>query len=350
MVLNDAYRQRLGRLLLQARTIQLSKYEQSGEDTLRSTLFPEVRSLLQEGFQTIQELEEELGHVSPEHLRESDAFAGSGVSSPQENLADLCFIALAELRPHRLQMEKPADCGSTWTCLARAERMVHSLVHALTAIESELAILAGVPATTQGLIGVHQSLGLRQACAKFRHHVRQAQSLNPNDLTLQLRSIGTAIVRLQGRQEFNYLRVTDRLMTAHLRDRILQWLRNFPKDETQGSRLIDETLVFTSLLEQVNQRQEVVEADLQELEAVAALLAGEEPFSPLPAAAQTRLQSLLGRSDALDDLVIGRGTASSVLSVVREVLQSLHADSASRNRPNRSTPSRSASAAEARRS
>lgn len=318
-------------LLARVRSIQLSST--TGDDTVAPTahLLSEVRAVVRASVETLAELEAEaysmasegVAGAAPALSSSSDDPSGAPVGTAA-SLADVCFLAVAELRSHDEKLARlgGVDAGSVWSVLAVAEQSLQALCQALSAAESELALVLGVSPRAAACSTLARRLEVRRACGSFRHHVQGAEQEFSADLDAFLRSAVTALVRLRGRQEFLSLALTDRLMVRHLAERVFAWGRS-DRDREEGGHLRDEILLFQELLGQVNAEPEVSEHDLLQVSELLEDLQEESLWGPPPLSALERLRTLRGRDAELDRLLADRADIFQLLEALARLRRDL---------------------------
>lgn len=316
--MNGAKQAELADLLIQVRSVQLNPYEGRGPATLSGHLIPQMRELLDDVLASLADLEAEAYRVASEEPGSVGAPHGPSAATAA-SLSDVCFVALAELRPLGKLLAELGEGASLWACLTGLERALDALEQALRAAELELAAFLHAPPKTSSTRQVPNDLVTRRACGMLRRHVSEASQAHEEDVEGFLRSVGTALVRFRGRDEFADVGITDRLMVTALRDRILTWLRSPERDAVGGGRLADEVLVFIRFLNRVNHLPEIVAHDVGELSFLSEALLEHPADEPVPEGLRSRLRGLLGRDDKLDDKILDGASVGDLLPVAREV-------------------------------
>ncbi|MCB1034073.1 MAG: hypothetical protein KDD47_09595 [Acidobacteria bacterium] len=291
-MIRDA-QQELARIVSRARSIEFEKYETSAANELLADLVPEVHALLQEA--------SDAAHTVEDLVQDPRTFddVGGDASSPLEQLADLCFIVHGEFSARKNQLETVSRKAAPWLVLAAAERASTTVARGLCALEQELSALAGTPSRTHHVDLLDHSLKGRVAATKFRRAVLQPSEA---PASLQVRTAGTALARLIGRDEFRHLHVPDRASARELHRRVVDFLRQEKPQIEEGERLLEDARTFAVLLVELNQREELVRHDLALIRRSLEALAQLDPIAPLPEPEVQRLHSLFGRDDVLDEL------------------------------------------------
>ncbi|MCB1056242.1 MAG: hypothetical protein KDD11_12145 [Acidobacteria bacterium] len=319
----------LAGLISEIRSVQLERYEQPGFSAeLYDRVLPQVGQVTRRSLETLESLEEQLegieaGEESPAWWDRPDA-----ETAALEPVRDLCFIARVEIRPLLEQLERSASHGpngngqaSAWGPLLQIERVQIALTNGLCAVESGLARLLGRSSETQHVDLLRASLDARRMTLKFRRGLTQAQREHPESVEARLRTAGTLIVRLIGRDEFKTLHLSDRLLARDLRERVLDWFRT--QDVKAGERLWEEVHAFAILLSRLNERSELIRHDLLTVHRLLPVLETCEPQQPPSAKALELLDKILGRDDRLDTLCETGALTAEVAGRVRHVYEAL---------------------------
>lgn len=234
-----------------------------------------------------------------------------------EELANLSFMASAELRPCLKQLRNLSSEDEPFVQLAAVERAQTRLTRGLCAVEARLARMCGRPSKTRFVDLRRRSLEARRLIGKFRRRTTASRRASAA-VEERLRSAGTSIAWLVGHQHFSDLRGSDRLVGRQLHVKILDWLRSRDSTEEEGRHLLQEIAAFTELLALINQRPELVEHDVEVLAELVESLASSDPEQLLPPAAAKRLDAVAGRDDSLDEL---RADAVELSRIMPRLLQ-----------------------------
>lgn len=294
----------LAGLISEIRSVQLNRYEEQGfSEELREQVLPLVRDITRRSLEALEELERHLEEVLSGTLHPS-WLANAGMQDDGlESVRDLCFLAQVEIRPLLEQLGRAAPEAKEpkpreWGPLLWIERVQGALTNGLCAVEAELAKATGRPSRTLHINLLRKSLDARRMTVKFRRGLMQTQQDQPHDIEARLRSAGSGLVRLIGRDEFDSLHLSDRLLARDLRDRILAWTRN-PGEES-GDRLWEEVYAFAVLLSRLNGRSELIRHDLVVIQRLLPVLSASNLEAPPAAETLAELSQILGRDDGLD--------------------------------------------------
>lgn len=211
-------------------------------------------------------------------------------STAYKEIADVAFIGVLELEQKLRQLEHLTESIETWTLISECGSALRRCRATARALERAIAKATGKPSKTEMLSSIKVSLEVRRQYQRLRSTIQRTGRPADAELVPRLRSVGTAIAMLIGREVYPELRVRDRRQIRDLQARILEWLRD--PNPARGQRLWQDLDGFARLIGQVSRRQELVEHDL---ELIGDLLDGTKPIAP------DSLRPLVGRDDAIDD-------------------------------------------------
>jgi hypothetical protein len=293
--------------------VDIRQHEQADAARLRDELLPRVVSLTREA---VGYLDAVLDSYEPgtanediestaSFFRRLDLLVAEGTSP----VADLAFIARSEL-VRKLATLSSVQVADTWRVIDVCGSCLRKIRKGLGAVEAALCEhehLAPVIGYT-GEVAI--SLAVRRTYAKFRREILCAGS-HSQSVADCLHSGATSIAKLIGRDVYSDLRISDRVEIRKLQERTVDWLSaGADRDVLTGLRLWQDLCGFANLLAEVNKRQELLEHDRTAITAVRRLLA-EVPSRgrsrTLPPALRPLLDSLFGRDDELDDLLLRSG-------------------------------------------
>ena len=279
---------------------------------LLSDWLPSLRRLLDEASALLEGLEGLAGQAASGGLgiRQNWSRSTGTMIAPRafEELSDLCFIALAECRASRRQLEPLTPASEPFTLLVVMERAQSRLSSSLCAVEARLALITGHESQTRYVDLGRKPLRARSLIARFRRRIASVAQLAGDDMERRMRSVGNGFAWLFGHDSFSSLRASDRLTARMLQERTLDWLRSRGSRD-EGRRLWDDVQAFVELLRLINRRPEVVQHDFKIVLEVAGALADSDPHGPLPAAIVEPLNSILGRDEVLAEM-LGQGVDS----------------------------------------
>lgn len=309
----ERFQSRLASLLTQSQAVRLERFDDRDGAVIVDHVVPVFADLVRRGRNLLGEIEQ------------ACASADAGLDEGAEDLENLCFFVQREWKQalERLDGLTPATQG--WSCLVQIERARDRLLRGLTAVERNLAELAGTTSRTAHVDLLRDALRVRRVLTELRRRVADASKAYEGDPEARLRSAGAALARLIEQEEFTHLRAVDRHLARDLHRRIRNAL-----DESGGSPDGDEpeglwqdVVHFAALLWDVNRRDELVAEDLAAIDEAVGELRDLDAHAAPPRSVRNRLRILFGRNDRLDDLVdaqVDAGRLREHLLVVRDAL------------------------------
>jgi hypothetical protein len=210
------------------------------------------------------------------------------------DVGDVAFFAHLELQQRKQRLAEVGAAPDAITLLSECDGALRRLHKALGALDTAIASATGTPAWLDFTPELERSLRVRRCYARLRERVLATPEPSCATLLARLRGVGTTIAVLVGNPVYAELRVGDRLQLRAVQWRVLSWLARHKRDpdsERAGFELWSDFKAFVMMLQQVNQRQELLEHDAGVLrEATSfAVKSGELDFSP----------ALLGQLDLL---------------------------------------------------
>ncbi|MCH9651796.1 MAG: hypothetical protein K0U98_26445 [Deltaproteobacteria bacterium] len=296
----------LARAVLLVRAIDFEPYEVSDREKLRLQLLPEISNFLERAAKALM-LVEDLAE-------NTEAFSSCPKPVSQgfiEELSDLCFVVSSEVFARTSDLDQLGEKALPWTMLVAAERASIEVTRGLCVIEKELSLVTQVDSQLEQVDLLDDSIRSRVAVAKFRRAVCRDLS---GPVAPVLRSAGTSLARLIGRNEFRHLFVSDRISARELHSRAATLLRDPSSEEQDLRRVLEDIRAFAILLEEVNQREELIVHDS------AVILRSIEELTPLdqhgavPNSTTRTLHSIFGRDQDLDQLLISGADVGTVLA------------------------------------
>lgn len=301
----------LGRAVLLVRAIDFGPYEISDGEKLRHELLPEIAKFLERSAKALM-LVEDLSE-------DSDGFDACPEPVPPKfinELSDLCFVVSSEVFARTSDLQQLAESAQPWTMLVAAERASLEVTRGLCVIEKELSKVTHTRSQLEQVDLLDDSRRSRVAVAKFRRAV--CRDL-PGPVALVLRSAGSSLARLIGRDEFQHLFVSDRISARSLHSRAAELLRNSSSEGQELHRLLEDIRAFAILLQEVNLREELTTHDSTVILQVIEELSTQDQHGTPPGSATRRLHSIFGQDDALDQLLISGADVATVLARLLEL-------------------------------
>lgn len=219
-------------------------------------------------------------------------------------IGSIAFVAQLELRQcrERLAIRSGFDLLAV---LDECDRTLRRILRALRAIDSELARVFAYRRVLGDVELLSRSLRVRSCYAELSIQIARLPEPTADTIKKSLRLAGTAIAILIGKPVYPELRVGDRLQLRGLQYRISSWLRgNGPSTSpASGLQLWSDITAFLRMLQQVNQRPELLEHDAEVLREARRALESEAADSPWPEPLFAALCSLRGRDPNIDELL-----------------------------------------------
>lgn len=300
----------LARLLLRLRNLNVTDFE-SGDrppvrlEALAASVAAEVRSILDE--------------VSAHYTAER---ASTGVST--EPILDLTSIARMELSGLAGHIGRETG-SSAWQRIAVCDSVIHVSRRCLRALDALMADAEGLPRSPDdGADERAVAVQIRQVFVELHRTVLGDDLPDSETIRPRLRAVGNCIARLLGRAVAGSIRVHDRYSMRAFQARIREALLATRDDDDAVdalTRLWQDLSNFTSLLLDVNKREELRTHDREVIGAAIETIRELAPALPLPAAVLDALRPCEGRCPELDAL-LADGTS---VGTMRQCLERLHA-------------------------
>lgn len=277
-----------------AQDLDIRPYEELSADALREQLVPQTHALLEDAVAIVTALFA---------IFDEDAADGSeraeSRSEFRNQIADISFIGLMEFR-QLADAERVNAITDSWELIAQCGDANRRIARVLFMLEAPLARLCGLEPRLDPMCDVVDAIEIRRQYARLARNVESHSA--PEDLealTRALRSVGTAIAMLVGRDIYPEIRVYDRRQIRALQTRILDWLRDEqgPGALTAGVRLWGDLVGACQMLMQINRREDLIRHDT---ETIQRLLTLDAPTRDMEA-----LLTLRGLDRGLDQLIEG---------------------------------------------
>jgi hypothetical protein len=293
----EVARSRVQALWARLSTIDPYAYERGGEQPVR-----ELRKLLQQSLLETEAFATQLMEKC-DLLIETDADASTAtlVSNHVTQLADVCFIAIAESRAKQRDLIRISFEADPLKVLSVCGSSLRRLRKALAGLELQLARSLGQRCAIDGESTLRDSLEIRKAYSILRKTAEAGGPPSEAEVQARLRAFELRVQLLSEKDIYLRLRLDDRLQLSSLRQR-LQAALSGPHDPVAALRLWQDAVGFTQLLAQVNLRQELRDHDATIVDAaLKELRQSDEPIASSTFTAS--LRPLLGLSDELDELL-----------------------------------------------
>jgi hypothetical protein len=224
-----------------------------------------------------------------------------------QEILDLAFMALAQLRLARGRLETAVDSQNLLAMVTRADSALTRLRRECIPLEAAIAEFEERPNPLRTWVDLEVSLEIRRVYANLRRAVAAVGDPAGEALPRALADFAGRLASLGSNPVYSRLRIADRVQFQTLSRRIGAWLASeSERDATNGRRLWSDLATSCALLVEVSKRQELVEHDRQVVTRTHQLLvASPEPPPLLPSDLLEELHTLEGRDDELDRLILG---------------------------------------------
>ncbi len=236
--------------------------------------------------------------------------------SARHKVADVAFMAIVELRQRLSPIEAPLT-GDTWERVCACAAAIRCITMTLAALDTALCAAERLPRVIELGAELETSLKIRHLYRKLWRLVDSAGEVGPAEVRAKLRSAGTLLAMVVGRNEYPRLRGNDRLQMKSLQRRILDWMVQPAAEPRVGIRIWEDFAGFARMLRQISLRQELVQHDQEALRQLERGLRASPPNSGTPPELLPLLRRLEGLDDELDGLL--ESAAPPAANVLREV-------------------------------
>ncbi len=315
---------RLIEVVRRARSVDVREHETGTAEAAMATLLPHARELVEEAIDVARSI---LQTYEPEESADDldafdAAFTPTADKEPNdfyrgidelvegggaERVSDIAFLASTELRQKQALLENLKPNQDGWEIVASCGSALRRIAKSFTALELVLCEVEELPRELAFASELSTSLEVRRQYARLRRVIHGPEPTEAS-LRTRLRSIGTRIAMMVGRDIYTDLRVHDRIQLRKLQQRILDWLRDADGSTAAwkvGMRLWQDLDGFAGLLQQVNRRQELVEHDATRVRELLAVCRYDHEGALLAAIAEHG-KALEGLDDELDQQLTSR--------------------------------------------
>ena len=253
-----------------------------------------------------------------------DAAGSEGASS--HVVEQTAFIAQLELRQRQTRIRQALRAGDVTARLTEHESALRRVRRAFAAIDAVVARVERVPPRLDHVPLVQTSLEVRRAYARFADFVRGVGEPSTEQLRPSLRMLGTQLAVLIGWKVYPDLRVADRMLLRGLQERVLGWIRDPDADPADGVRIWSDLVTCVEMFQQVRQRQELREHDVELATRLRPAVRGLAPDQPVPPSVWRDLRTLVGIDPSCDpallrkEPVLGRDAVEILERVAGRVL------------------------------
>lgn len=307
----------------QAQSMTFVVPDETGHLSLESPMLGRVRQMIETALglmRQAQELyDEEQGDEAPllQGAREDDFLRqiGAAISSElaAQEVSNIAFAVRVQLKETYDALVNASRDQQVWIVASHADTGLRRAGKGLITLESTIREYEGLDPVERTWSRLQDSLEIRRLYSQFRRGIAKlGRPVDADALHGALRSAANRIAILRDRKIYPLMRISDRLPIRRLQKRILTWLDG-PHETAEaceeGRRLWSDLLSFAELLVQVNHREELRANDRRVVrEWLDRHFPQDAEQAPEPRLASARdladLEPLLGRSDALDELLL----------------------------------------------
>lgn len=195
-------------------------------------------------------------------------------------------------------------------------------------VEEAIARAQGASSKLEQVSSRAAALRVRRIYAWFRRSIDTDTRARKDNIARLLRTVGTRIATLVGKEEYSEIRPDDRVLFIRLQRRILAWLGSEQPSFEEGRRIWEDCRAMADILRQVNLRAELIAHDAVLARALTEELASLGESERVGRDILERLLPLEGLDDELDKYLADREAPPRV--TVERVLG--RADAAARSR------------------
>lgn len=244
-------------------------------------------------------------------LREIGAAISSELAA--QEVSNIAFAVRAQLVESHLALRGAIANGNIWTIASEADTGLRRAGKGLITLEHTIREYEGLEPVERTWSPLEDSQEIRRLYGQFRRGIlRPDPPADAEDLGQALRGALRRISALRNREIYSRMRICDRVPIRRLQQRIHDWtlLPAGPASHEQGLQLWGDLTSFAELLVQINFREELRAHDHRVIQEWLTLYfpEGEASIEDPPRTAQAesrdRLDSLSGRCDELDLLLL----------------------------------------------
>lgn len=283
-----------------AQGIDIRQYEEAQSEVVAREFSPRVVSLLERAISAagsiLSRYEDASGGGQASDSSNFDLAVDTLLAqSGQSKVADLAFMAVAELRQRLARVRTHGPALDAWEMVCDCGSALRRVQKSLGALELALCEAENLPRVLSFDSELETSLQVRRQYRKLWRFVAQTGAVGPQGVRNALRGGGTLCAMLVGRDVYCRLRERDRYQLRQLQRRILAWLVQENGDPKAGIRVWEDYAGFVEMLRQVSLRQELVQHDAE------ALRIADEALASCADSGLKGVLSVLRRVEGLDD-------------------------------------------------
>ncbi len=222
-------------------------------------------------------------------------------------ISAIAFVARSQTLETEEELERAATAGNPWKVAALADTGVQRAMRGLIALEEAMLEFEGQPSKDRHWKDLDDALEIRRLYAQFRRAILRGGTPSVEELPARMRKVSNRINILRDLKVYPFLRIDDRLEIRRMQKRIHALLEREGGEsrDTDGRHLWQDLENFAQLLRQVNLREELIVHDRRVIHEVeTALFRGNRALRRIPVAVRKRLETLQGKDDELDELLL----------------------------------------------
>ena len=291
-----------------ARRVDLFPYESHRSEEARRLVRPMIERLLLVALDDVLQLEEAIARrarpATDDWLLDTGATEAIAEDPRQRELIDLCGMIRLDLS-QRLELLRRDDGSELWEFLTACNHARGALIKAAVSLEAAVCASERVPTQLDALHEVSSALRVRAGYRRLQQALTAGGEPERERIGERLAEAAGALESLVASALFIELRVADRCQLRRVVERLDHWLREGARaDLDDGIRLWQDLCGLAAVMQQVNNRQELVAHDRALLLEALGQLYGDAPLDPgREAQLRERLAAALGRDAELDALL-----------------------------------------------
>jgi hypothetical protein len=289
-----------------ARRVDLFPYESHRPDEARRLVRPMIERLLLVALADVEQLERALGRAAPPA---PDDWLLDDAAEPREDprsreLIELCEMIRLELS-QRLELLRRDDDSELWEFLTACNHARGALIKAAVSLEAAVCARERLPAQLDALHEIESALRVRAGYRRLQRVLAASGEPERERIGERLATAAGALESLVASALFVELRVADRCQLRRVVERLESWLRGGEEaDPDDGLRLWQDLCGLATVMQQVNNRQELIAHDRALLLEALGELYADTPLDPSrEARLRERLADVVGRDAELDALL-----------------------------------------------
>lgn len=284
-------------------------------------------------------------HVVDEIIREAaklnadydDTGAKTGVLGAVEapppsslrEIVDVAYMSAWVLHRKRASLLDAVTSGDLWQMACESSSAKRAALKAAVAIERAIAAAASVESDLLQHVAADLERGLRTRTLyrAFRADIRCGEPPDERTIASRMRAVTIGLTKVCEDRHHEDLRLQDRVIFHERRRSVAAWISLHRRSGTatevvaEGLRQWKDLAAFAECLRMVNLRPELRDHDDRAARAALDSLAWCEDDATLKDSELDALGSLLGRDDALDEILLSRRPR--LTSELREALERL---------------------------